>query len=331
MPGVHVDPDGWFAIEAAPRAVELWTVVPVRFDPKERPGWQHRKGGAVARLHTGLRAMQAVPGDMLVAAFSDPSGDRPDVENRLFTNAKEPPEDTPKGMPNPFTHLPRSIAFERRFEAVHPPGRLVGPAVHYRYALEPAGTWTGWEPVAEPLATWREVGVTGVSEGAGWPIWLGMAVPGADVRVSYDGPPLKQNFAVELMVHTGRALQVVTVMEAVIDGVVASFQRESDPLRARRVADVLRRKPKLGGVPVETLVAAQVDAPAILATPPWAINSKGTWAQLAPADRWVVAGRVTISHEAGRENQALSGRLLRVKPALTSSDATRRPSPDAAA
>jgi hypothetical protein len=84
----------------------------------------------------------------------------------------------------------------------------------------------------------------------------------------YDGPPLAENVAVTLTLHASRAVQAVTVMEALVDGVVASFQREHDAARAQRVAEALQRKPKLAAIPLVQLMTAQTTAPGILATPP---------------------------------------------------------------
>jgi hypothetical protein len=69
MPDRYIDPDGYFAIDCGARRVELWATDAIRFERRERPGWQQRRGGAVARLHVGLRAMQPMVGDALVAAF----------------------------------------------------------------------------------------------------------------------------------------------------------------------------------------------------------------------------------------------------------------------
>lgn len=313
---LYVDPDGCFAIESGARLVELWTVEAIRFERRERPNWQQRPGGAVARLHSGLRAMQPVAGDALTAAFDHPdAGERPDAENRLFTNVKEPAGSAVRGAPNPFAHLPRRIRFERRFERVEPPEPLRTLAIHYRYALEPVGSgWAAWCSEGDPLATWHEVPVSRISDGAGWPIWLGMRTPDADVRADYKGPPLAKDFAVELTLHACRAVQAVTVMEALVDGVVASFQREQHAARAERVAEALQRKPQLAMIPRTQLIDAQTAAPAILATSPWAVNPSGTWVQLSPADKWVVAGKLTVSPEPARSGHALSGQLFRVRP-----------------
>lgn len=54
-------------------------------------------------------------------------------------------------------------------------------------------------------------------------------------RQSYKGRPLAKDFAVKLTLHACRAVQAVTVMEALVHGVIASFQRESDAARAQRV------------------------------------------------------------------------------------------------
>jgi hypothetical protein len=188
MPERYVDPEGNFALEAGPRATELWSVLPIRFEQRQRPAWQQRPGGAVARLHQALRAFQPEPRDVLAAIFSDRATARPDVENRLFTNVKERPEGTPKGTANPFASLPRSIVFERRFNTIPPPEPLRAPAVHYRYTLTPDSTWSAWQPSANPLAIWNDVRVSRLGGGAGWPIWLGMATSEGAVRVIHDGP-----------------------------------------------------------------------------------------------------------------------------------------------
>lgn len=318
MADLYLDPNGHFAVRSSPSAVELWTVVAIRFMHSERPAWQEAADGLVARLHMGLRAMRPTPGDVLACSFSHPSrAERPDVENRLFTNAKEPSRQVTPGAPrsNPFTHLPRRIRFERRFRTVEPPAPLRRTdIVHYRYALKREDApWGDWAADPEALAEWDNVRVTGVSDQVAWPIWLSMREPTAEVGVRYEGEPLTDDFGISLTVHACRPLQVVTVMESVIDGIIASFQREPDRPRAERVSDCLRRKnAKLRAIARDRLVNAQTSAPAVFAGPPWNLNPAATWCQLSPADHLLVAGEMTVTPPTGRAEHALSGRVFGV-------------------
>lgn len=92
MAETSVEPTRRFARTSDERSLEAWAVDASRFG-SDRPRWQHEAGGLVDRLHEALRAMRATPGDILTASFSHPSRlERPDVENRLFTNVKDPPE-----------------------------------------------------------------------------------------------------------------------------------------------------------------------------------------------------------------------------------------------
>src|SRR4051794_39802452 len=113
------------------------------------------------------------------------------------------------------------------------------------------------------MATWNQVALEGTGEGAGWPTWLAMRRAGPAVDVRYSGEPLAaEDFAVRVTLHTRRPLQAATVMEAIVDGVIASFQREDDARRAEHVAEALRHKPRLTNIPSDELVHAQMAAPA---------------------------------------------------------------------
>lgn len=329
MSELYVDPEGHFALRRDVRMVELWTVDPIRFMSSERPEWQQAEQGLVARLHAALRALEPMDGDVLSCVFAHPSRvERPDVENRLFTNAKEPGRASVAGarQPNPFAHLPRHIRFERVFGRVDAPLPLrAADHVYYRYGLgPPPDSWSAWAPERPPLAEWRNVPVTGVSDQVGWPIWLSLRDPSAKVSVFSTGPPIADDFGISVTLHACRPIQAVTVMESVIDGIVASFQRERDLAQAHAVADCLTRKnAKLRAVGHERIVAAQVNAPEVLAGAPWHVNSPGTWCQLAPADRWLVAGEVVVTPPTGRSGHELSGRLLLVTAARADVTARR--------
>lgn len=167
--------------------------------------------------------------------------------------------------------------------------------------------------MAPDLAAWEQVTVSGLPDGAAWPIWLAMRAAGAHIAID-SGAQLEdqEDFGIAVMVDAVRPLQTVPMMEALIDGVVASFQAERDRRRAGHVADALHRtRPKTRKIGRDALIAAQLDAPALLPGAPWAVNAAGTWCQTAPADKWLVAGEIHVSAAAGPEHR-ISGRIFRV-------------------
>lgn len=233
-------------------------------------------------------------------------------------------------MPNPFTALPWSIVFERRFERNEPPEPLAEPTgVHYRNSIEPKNT-TGkrWDALVPDLATWEHVPVTGLPDGAAWPIWAAMRAASARIRVD-PGARLgeREDFGIGVTVHAARPLQTVPMMEAMIAGVVASFQAGHDARQAGHIADALQRtRPKTHKIGRHELIAAHLDAPALLAGALWAANAAGTWCQTALADKWLVAGEIHVRAAAGPTHQ-ISGRIFRVtaKGASVSHRPRRRP------
>src|ERR1039457_1802417 len=101
---LNVDPAARFAIRATKQSVELWTMQRIAFD--NRPTWQSSPHGPVALLHSALSGLEPEAGDVLacVWACSDEE-QRPDVENRLFTNVLPKFRGAPRGS-NAFASLP---------------------------------------------------------------------------------------------------------------------------------------------------------------------------------------------------------------------------------
>src|SRR6266480_369595 len=258
---VNVDHNGRFAIRATKRSVELWTVQPIAFPP--RPAWQSRPEGAVALLHHALSGLEPEPGDVLtcVWACSDEE-QRLDVENRLFTNVLPKFTGAPRG-PNPFAGLPKRVRFERSYRCPRLDGFATGPSTYYRYALsDPSGSWENWRVPedSEPLASWLNVPAMGLTAGNSWPPWASMRHPDAQVVARSGSRPYRGEFALRLVIHSPRTLQLIANMEWIVDGVVASFQQEADPVRAEAVARLIR--PCLNRHrQTHDLVAAQCTAP----------------------------------------------------------------------
>ena len=238
-------------------------------------------------------------------------------KNRLFTNAKEPADDAVRGAPNPFTHLPRQIRFERRFQRVEPPEPLRAPAIHYRYGLDPIDAgWAAWcsggRPTGRHGMRYRSAG-SATAPVAKCP--FGMRTANANVRVDYEGPPLAKDFAVKLVLHACRAIQTVTVMEALRQSVV----RRVVPAGARRRESGAGRRGPAAQAPAGRDLARPADRRADrcaghsrhLALGRRTRRERGC--ELSPADKWVVAGELTVSPEPARSGHSLSGHLCRVR------------------
>jgi hypothetical protein len=271
---INVGHNGRFAIRATKRSVELWTVQPIAFP--SRPAWQSRPEGAVALLHHALSGLEPEPGDVLtcVWACSDEE-QRPDVENRLFTNVLPKFTGAPSG-PNPFAGLPRRVRFERSFRRGPPlDGFDAGSWLYYHYALtEPGGSWENWRipEGGEPLGSWLNVQATGLSTGNGWTPWASMRRPQARIVARSGDEPYHDDFALRLSICSPRPLQLVSNMEWIVDGVVASFQREDDPALAEGVARLIR--PHLGQHQLtHDLITAQLAAPRLFAPAPFRLNA----------------------------------------------------------
>ena len=311
---INVDHDGRFAIRATKRSVELWTVQPIAFD--HRPAWQSGPEGAVALLHRAVSGLEPEPEDVLtcVWACSDEE-QRLDVENRLFTNVLPKAIGAPGG-PNPFAGLPRRVRFERSFRPGPPlDGFDAGSCLYYRYALtDPGGSWENWRipEGAEPLGSWLNVQATGLSTGNGWATWASMRRPQARIVARTGDEPHHDDFALRLSICSPRPLQLVSNMEWIVDGVVASFQREDDPALAEGVARLIR--PRLGQHQLtHDLVAAQCAAPRLFAPAPFRLNASRTRCWLNPADHQLVAGYVELTVIPHLERPELSGTLHQVE------------------
>ena len=299
-----MDPAERFAIRATKRSVELWIVQPIAFDT--RPAWQSGPDGPVALLHRALAGFRPERGDVLacVSACSDEK-QRLDVENRLFTNVLPKYTGAPRG-PNAFASLPARVRFERSFHPGPPlDGFNTGPCLYYRYALShPGGSWENWRipEDGEPLASWANVQATGLSAGNGWATWASMRQPHAQVVARHCDEPYHDDFALRLSIRSPMPLQLVSNMESIVDGVIASFQQETDPARAEAVARLIQ--PHLNKYrPTHDVVAAQCAAPRLFSPPPFQLNPGHTRCHINPADHQLVAGEIELGRHPGAQRR----------------------------
>jgi hypothetical protein len=311
---VNVDPAGRFAIRATKRSVELWIVQRIAFD--NRPTWQSRADGPVALLHSALSGLEPEAGDVLACVWACTDEEqRHDVENRLFTNVLPKFSGAPCG-PNAFAGLPSRVRFERSFRSGPAlDGFNSDPCLYYRYALrDQSSSWEEWRTPAGdvPLASWLDVSATGLRTGNGWATWASMRRPDTQVVVRNDSEAHHDHFALRLSIYSPTPMQLVANMEWIVDGVIASFQRELDRTRAEAVAKLLH--PHLGQYGLtHDLVEAQCGAPRLFAPPPFQLNASHSRCHINPADDQLVAGDIELTVLPQLKNSALSGTLHRVK------------------
>jgi hypothetical protein len=139
-----------------------------------------------------------------------------------------------------------------------------------------------------------------------------MRGPDAQVVTRGGAEPYGAYFALRLSIHSPRPLQLIANMEWIVDGVVASFQREANPARAETIARLLR--PHLNQHQLtHDLAEAQYAAPRLFAPPPFKLNTSCTRCRIDPADHQLVAGYLELAVRSELEKAALSGTLLQVE------------------
>jgi hypothetical protein len=305
---------GLWAVRGTPRCAELWITDRIAFD--NRPGWQSAPDGPVAALHHALSRMRPQAGDALACVWAcDHPASRPDVENRLFTNVIPKPRQALRG-PNPFAHLPARVLLERSFRSAPPlDGFDTSQCLYYRYALSPhGGTSSEWQtPGSPPLATWPPIAATGLSTGNGWATWASMRRPGVSVNAEDSAAPHTGDFALRLLVRSPVPFALVSNMEWIIDGVIASLQREPDTVRAEVISSLIRSNLAALGLAGD-LVAAQCEAPRVFAPPPFLLYKNHTGCRLNPADHLLVRADIELAVIADLKSPDLSGAIHQVTP-----------------
>lgn len=317
---------GRWAIQAAPRSAELWITERVAFD--NRPDWQSAPDGPVASLHHALSGMRPQPGDVLACVWAcDDPASRPDVENRLFTNVMPKPRQAPRG-PNPFAQLPRRVLLERSFRSAPTlDGFDTSQCLYYRYALSaPGDAGSEWQVSGgAPLASWPPTAASGLSTGNGWATWASMRKPGVTVTAG-DGATHTGDFALRLLVRSPVPLALISNMEWIIDGVIASLQREPDAVRAEVIAGLIG--PHLACLGLDhDLVTAQCEAAQVFAPPPFLLYKNHTGCRLNPADDLLVRADIELAVIPDLTSPDLSGTVHQVMPVVRAHTArTRAPS-----
>jgi hypothetical protein len=250
-----------------------------------------------------------------VWACDDP-GSRPDVENRLFTNVIPKAKQSPHG-PSPFAHLPDHILLERSFRPAPPLNGLdTSQCLYYRYALSPpGGAASEWQELGPaPLASWSQVPAAGLSTGNGWATWASMRRPGVPVTADDDAGRHTGDFTLRLLVRSPVPFALVSNMEWIVDGVIASLQREPDASRAEVITSLIKPYLAAHGL-THDLVAAQCEAPRCFAPPPFLLYKNHAGGRLNPADDLLVRADIELAVVPGLKSADLSGAIQKARPA----------------
>jgi hypothetical protein len=311
---VLIDPAGRWAVRGSARCAELWIIERVAFD--HRPAWQSARDGPVACLHHALSLLEPHDADALTCVWTcDDPASRPDVENRLFTNVTPKATQAPHG-PSPFAHLPGHILLERSFRQAPPlSGFDASQCLYYRYALSPPGRAASeWQaPGPATLACWSQVPVTGLSTGNGWATWASMRAPGTSVTAGDDAAPHTGEFTLRLLVRSPVPFALVSRMEWIVDGVIASLQREPDPSRAQVISGLIKPHLAARGL-THDLVAAQCQAPPCFAPPPFLLYKNQGGCRLNPADDLLVRADIELAVVPDLKSADLSGVIHKATP-----------------
>jgi hypothetical protein len=139
-----------------------------------------------------------------------------------------------------------------------------------------------------------------------------MRQPHAQVVARNWDEPYHDDFALRLSIRSPRPLQLVSNIEWIVDGVIASFQQETDPARAEAVARLIQ--PHLNQHRLtHDVVAAQCAAARLFSPPPFQLNPGHTRCHINPADHQLVAGDIELATIPGLRDAKLTGTLCRVK------------------
>jgi len=210
-----------FDIRLAPDAsyVEVWSDAPPAFEPRD---W---KKALRAGIRDAVQHIRCSRDQMLDAYYCFRGRDNADTENVLFYNI---------GASNFRTAASSAIRFTRVF--AHPPltpGKRRRP-VYLRYDIAPLEAPSRvWELQTEPLARWQRVLLVlpsrswGPSSGTQAGLyWLSMK----RARPQLGESPCHGRFALDLTLHGPSAVNLTSVVKALVDGVVASFQAHRGPV-----------------------------------------------------------------------------------------------------
>ena len=289
-----------FFIRSAGSVVEVWTGYRIQFGGMERHSWQK---DLKTHLKAALGQQQFAAGVPILGHYwtSDPRV--ADTENSLFTNVLEC---MPAGV--------MSLRFERGSEAPPTPPEsvdLVGGHLHY-YRYQVNGSWAVWEP-DEVVARWQRLPRRLTDDGSARPVWFALREGSADNRIAFTETELGDhtNFGLRLTVHasTFGPRNAITYSERLIDGTIAAFHH--DVCTDGVLAALLPKFPKVS----DEMLRRALDHPAGPLFDSAAIQVKGGFVQISPADERCIVGELAIRQDSTAKWPELSGELFTIRPA----------------
>jgi hypothetical protein len=305
-----IGPDAaWVLVGAAPDdpRVRLWTAKRMPFETDQTAAQR----ALVALVAPQIRAITVGPRDRLHGRFvsDDRTGRQPDAENVTFYNWRRG-----DGRGTAFAAAGGALSFERSYDPAPPcpwaPDRPL-PFFTEWSARPRSSSAAAWER-GQDLATFRATCPVVTGDDAGRHVWRALREQGATSSVQ-QGIFDEGYFGVDIRVVLpgGSTFMAAEAVKGCVDGVIASFQRFPEPLRAadeviiRKHARWPRWRQPMTPDRFKVLVTAEPENRLFDGAP---FNANG----LAPCDDRCVCGSVASSVDARARVPTLAGALFAV-------------------
>lgn len=147
----------------------------------------------------------------------------------------------------PFAGLGHAISFERWYDAPQVPVPIAWESAHryyHRYSPGPSPGPERWRR-GRPLAAWQDVPCESLTgDQAARQVWLAMRRHPELISVESLGVLWTEIYGVSIQVAVpeGRLVMPAGILEAVVDGCLASFHRDANHQSAAQVAARLSRQ-----------------------------------------------------------------------------------------
>jgi hypothetical protein len=305
---LYCDPGRRYAIRGADpdhRWVEFWSARRLPYDNKR--AWEKC---LIKDLGERLRRLLEQEGDgdgarWLRAVFASDDSLNCDAGNLTYLNVGT----------RPFVGLGHRISFERWYEVPEEPcpiGWETGHRYYHRYSLARSPEPERWRP-GRTLAMWEGVPCGSLTdEQAARYVWLAMRRHPESIALEPCPDLWSEDYGVSIRVGSPsvRLPAPAGILEAVVDGCLASFHRDSDNEHASRVAAKLATQ--LNDTDESELLSPLIGAgPLLFAGPPF--HQHPTFVQLSPCDDRCQVGSLELVPDVALSRNALSGEIFAIE------------------
>lgn len=309
---LYSDPDSRYAIrgpEPGRPSVEFWSARRLPYDNKH--DWERR---LIAELAERLQRLvedgseDRVDRQWLRAVFASDDPIQCDAGNITYLNVGT----------RPYVTLGHRISLERWYEVPEEPCHVAWATryrYYHRYSLGPSAEPDRWRQ-AGSLAIWDGVPCgTLTDEQSARHVWLAMRRHPDLISVERLTGAWSCAYGISVRVNAsgGRLAMPAGILEAVIDGCLASFHRDGDREHAARVAATLSMQLHATNER-ELLSALTAPDPTLFAGPPF--RRHRTFVQLSPCDERCLVGSLEVAHDAAARGRSLTGEIFAIERAL---------------